>query len=833
MARALPITRWVTLCLPFWFLLTLVPLAHAQSKRSTTFKLSGQVVNAMSTHRAVVFAHGVYTLADGTKHHFMTDEHGNFSLTADKRFRAITIKADQYKTMTVQAADSSYLTLRLVRHAPIWTIQETPINAEALVKRMRKQRNQNDAERIGNYKCQVYHKLTVRTDSLQAVKSLLNAGLRIFGQPLLDTKAPAHHLFLTETVADKYYVQDNKQKELIKGLRISGIQQFGGNLPLQQLTNLSIYQDYVTISGSDYVSPMTGRPLSRYHFMAVDTIPTRKGDADSLIVLRFYPKNTRQVNTLKGYLWVHVTSAAVQHTLLLPAINPDDNNYLVQSYALTAEGRWAPDRYEGNFFKPNAIGNVPVEVVQTGIISNFSSLRDWPEKISIAGHAGLLPLESNGIIQEALNGASARDSIFWIGNRPLGLSPEESNTYKFYASAGSLKSVDRLLNLGERLYYGQLAYGPWSLELNKIVYANPYEALRLGLGVNREWLNNTVTTSAYAGYGFQDQRMKWGAGLQWVLDSATNAHVGYQWMDDLVEPGQQRFVQDQYMYSSEKLRKYLISRFDREQRHEAWLATSLWPAFTVRTGYAWRYIQPLYAYSFSRLPDEQLSVFTTQEWSAGFHWGVGEHFIKVKRKLVSLGSRYPSLSINFTAGIPTLSGSRLAYNRLDARINYSIQKPGWGKTGVQLTGGHITGSAPASLLWTGKASFYDASAVVANSFETMRFNEFLLNSYAGLFMNHDFEPFEIQGFPYYPYLSLSHNIGWGTLGNREQHTGINTQDMRHVYFESGVFMSDMFVFYLGGLRTGLGLGAFTRYGAHARPSTWDNFVIKFAARFGV
>lgn len=788
------------------------------------YKVSGTVVNRADARQPVLFAHGWYRTTKGLVQHFITNEHGEFSLRNANRIVDITIKADQYYTSTFLVQDSTELHLSLPRVLPSWAVLETNAEAEALVKRMRQRRNKNDAERQGDYSCQIYHKLSVRSDSLAAIKSLLNAGLRIFGQPLLDMKAPHHHLFLTETVADRYYDDKYRHKELITGLRLSGIEQFGGNLPLSQLTATNIYQDYVTIAGQDYVGPFAGNPLGRYQFAVVDTIPL---PTDTLLVLKFFPRKYQQVQTLKGYLFIEQKSAAVKHAILLPAVSETDYNRLIQTYQ-QVDGSWALEHYEGSFFKPRAIGNVPVEVVQTGIVTGFKPLRTWPERTP-DGHM----LLHDGIVQEPITGASKRDSVFWIGKRPLALTPEESNTYKFYARTGSLRSVDKLLNLGERLYYGQLAYGNWALDLNKIISFNPYEGPRLGLGVTREWLSNNFTTSAYAGYGFQDMAWKWGIGGSWRLDSATTSLAGYNYSDDLSEPGQPRFYFDEPMYSSERLRKYLIPRWDREQRHEGWISTTPWPALSIRSGYAFRYIRPLYEYNFQRSATEQLTSISTQEWLIGLRWCPAERFIRVKQKLVSLGSVFPTFQLSFASGLPTLSGSRLAYTRLDGKVSYQFQKPGWGHTGMQLIAGQVNGDVPMSLLWTSRPSFSDASAVVTNSFETMRFNEFVLSTYGALFLNHDFAPFEIPGFPYYPYLSLSHNIGWGNLSNAGQHNMVSNRSMEHVYVESGAFLSDLFVVYLGGLRTGLGLGAFARYGAYARPGTWDNVVIKFAAKFGV
>ena len=53
------------------------------------------------------------------------------------------------------------------------------------------------------------------------------------------------------------------------------------------------------------------------------------------------------------------------------------------------------------------------------------------------------------------------------------------------------------------------------------------------------------------------------------------------------------------------------------------------------------------------------------------------------------------------------------------------------------------------------------------------------------------------------------------------------------YYESGLFLNDIFVLPFFGLRMGVGAGAFVRYGNYALPSDFDNLVIKFAVNLGL
>ena len=805
-----------------------------KGKSRHSFHVRGKVCNMANPKEQVPFAHGQDLLSG---QHFLADGQGNFDISSDQPITRLTFKSDLHATQTVEVNDASEITVLMARVLPWPQNQETEAGTKELVQQLVFAKKRNDPDRVGHYQHQVYHKLSVRTDSLAEITQLINAGFRIFGKPLLDTKSPFHYLFLTETTSRKYYQTNGKQKELIDGLRVSGIQQFGGNLPLAQLQAFSVYANYVALQGVDYIGPLAGEPTSRYVFEVRDTIPVSD---DVIYLLRFYPKKGQQVSTMRGYLFVSARDYGIYHAIFQPGLITGVQSILTQTYRrviMDGKSRWAPATYQATLYKPEAVGNVPIEIVQEGYVTAFTSLDKQTTEVVLPYDQTKENWRYDGIIVEPVTGASLRDSVFWIGHRPMSLSAPEVNTYRFYAKVGSLKSVDRLLNIGEQLYYGQLGYQDWAIDLNRVFTFNYYESLRLGLGLTRYWFDHRLTTSGYVGYGFQDKAYKYGLSGSYVLDSTYDVRIGYQYFDDLVEPGQPKFFREETISSAERLRKYQIPRFDIEVQHQGAASVSLWPNLGFQAAYNFRFIRPLYDYSFNAqgiegLAPTPLSSFTTNEAVLGFKWTIGERFIRLRRNLVSIGSKWPSLYVNYTYGIVNAAGQQTPYRRYDLKSQYQFKAPGWGSTRLSLLAGRIVGNVPYSLLWTGKPSYQDASAVITNSFETMRYNEFLADEYLAFFGIHSFDPIEIDGFPYYPYISLMHNMGWGSLQHGEFHGQVNKASWAQGFYESGLFFNDVFVFNLGGLRTGLGIGGFGRYGATARPAFWDNAVFKFALRFG-
>jgi hypothetical protein len=76
-------------------------------------------------------------------------------------------------------------------------------------------------------------------------------------------------------------------------------------------------------------------------------------------------------------------------------------------------------------------------------------------------------------------------------------------------------------------------------------------------------------------------------------------------------------------------------------------------------------------------------------------------------------------------------------------------------------------------------------------------------------------------------------MGWGRLSAPDVHEGIRANDIRKGFYETGLFLNDLFVIPLSGLNLGVGAGIFLRYGPYSLPSDFDNVALKFSATLGI
>jgi len=165
------------------------------------------------------------------------------------------------------------------------------------------------------------------------------------------------------------------------------------------------------------------------------------------------------------------------------------------------------------------------------------------------------------------------------------------------------------------------------------------------------------------------------------------------------------------------------------------------------------------------------------------------------------------------------------------QVRKSFELLGLGKAFLQGSAGLVRGKVPYSLLYNGKGSYRNFAAIAHNSFETMNYNEFLSDRYFALFYSHNFGNIYIRKFKKQPSVEMLHHIGFGALRNPEEHFNFPFKTMEKGYFESGLFMNNIIVLKAPGIQTGLGAGAFVRYGPYHLPQFSDNILFKLAVDF--
>ncbi len=759
----------------------------------------GFVVANLLTRKPVAFAH--INAANG---HFLTD--GNGVVKAEIQL-PIIVSAGNY--VSVRLSDSKPDTIFILKQS-FQRITETQNQAFIVVQNAA--RLKSFYPEAGNFTFSVnsYHKVFLGSDNLPRLKDNLTKFLKVVGHPGLPDVPYHHHLFLGELVGRWDYVDPLNQKMRLLQSNSSGIDRSDLAGPTMQLNSFSVGLPEISINGSKYLNPLEESNLSDYHFQVIDTALINN---QVYWQLKINPKKLHRRTFLKGYAWLNAKTGAVLTTDFTVAhIEDDDEQYLLKNNLPDSLGRIYP-QYRKIIYEVK-ISGLPIEAVQ----------QSW---FNTRGTDSLFAFSE--VVIDYDSSLHRNNKILQNKVRSVPLTKIELNTYEYYRKQAKMLRLNNTINFAQRLVYGKLNLGEVNFVLNKLININFYEGIRLGAGLESEPIfNKTTILTGYAGYGFLDARWKWGSTLAYKPEPNKHLEFKYIYEHDIREPAQQKFDFDKQMYGSESLRRLQLPEVDIYTLHQAKVSNKIGRYFYLSYSALYQQIKPNYQYEYLSDNGKLRQFFEQFEMRLSARYSYGETFMNLNKLSLSLGTIYPEVWLQYSAGFVNYNTCNCSYTKLEGKVNYKKVFSGGANFGVQLLGGIVNGNVPYPLMFNMRGSYFPASAITHNSFETMRFQEFAANRFIALFSAYSFAPRYIQNFPSEPQFILMHNMGIGALNNTDLHKGVTLKTIDKGYIESGAFISNLFKIYFGGGYLGVGIGAFYRYGPYSNNPETPNLLYKFS-----
>lgn len=785
-----------------------VGFCHAQERI-----LFGQVRDG-ATNKPIPFVHVIH---ENSGRECLSDMEGKYSFAIKPGTGKMIFKAYQYLDAEVEIGQEDSLDAHLFYAHPFSFQTITAPATRKLINDLRKVRSRIDPRKEVGFQYQSYNKVLITTSYISSLKMHMDHLLGLFGRNRLATYGSDHHILLMESATERDVKERFAQRETMTHSKISGINRPPALSLISGFEPLSIYEPYLRIGTKKYVSPLAGRPHKRYIFFVLDTI--KLADGQRVKVVKFNPRSTRNKDLLQGIFYVAEKPLGVMAFQAWPAYDRESTFSLMQEAALVPSGRWFPHQIKTTYQRERLGGlKIPIEASSKTYIFNMEPRHEKPgERFS-------------EIIFDFQKDSLKSGSQFPAPLRQERLTEKDQNTYRYFDQIGSLEGLDRYLNFGQKLMAGRIPFGRVDLVFRKAFTVNDFEGLRLGLGLqSTEKWSTRHQGGGYFAYGTKDEKEKFGVNYQYRISEAHAWGISYQ--NDLAEPGMQALFFPKPQYGTEQLRNVRIPRFD-EIRHLELAYLGHWrpnleSKITLDLG------RRNYLYSYRFLPDADQSGIGISELKWGLRWSPGEQFARYVYESISLGSPYPTSWIQISQGLKGLQPEAYNFTRLEFRSQWTRKILGLGEMGIQIQAGRVWGQIPYSLLFTARGSFKDVSFLSYNSFETMRYNEFINDRFFVVHFSHRFSRMQISTLPFRPYFTLIHNMGWGKLDNKENHQLISFSDMPKGYVESGLFLNDIFVIPLAGVHLGIGTGAFIRYGDYSLPGALNNLAIKFSTNLSL
>ena len=223
------------------------------------------------------------------------------------------------------------------------TYQGNP--AHEILDRVYNYKEVNNREKYDAYQYEVYNK--VEFDLNNITEDFKNRKMFNKFQFIFDfvdsTSADKEYLpmFMTESVSDFYYRREPKsEKEYIKASQVSGtsnesITQFLGDM----YQNVNIYENYISVFGKSFVSPIANFGKTFYRYYLVDSLVI---DGSYCYQIDFTPRQNQEP-VFSGTMWINDTTYAIKQ--IEAKINQDANINFINGFSVKQKYKRVEGKY--------------------------------------------------------------------------------------------------------------------------------------------------------------------------------------------------------------------------------------------------------------------------------------------------------------------------------------------------------------------------------------------------------------------------------------------------------------------------------------------------------
>jgi hypothetical protein len=702
--------------------------------------------------------------------------------------------------------------------------------AELIMRRVIRNRKKNDPENLDSYRCRTYNKVVLSwlpqeaayVEKLRGKRSGSDTlSLNRRQERMLDMmqSASEHHLFLMESLTERSFRHPVSFSETILANKVSGFKE----APFAALANdvqpFSFYQPEVMLLDKAFLNPVSPGSPDRYFFQMEDTLYRQQ---DTIYLIAFHPRKGKNFNGLKGILYVNTDRYALQNIIAEPADTGLIHFRIEQEYDRPDGQAWFPRQLNYEIRLPK------YPAPQLGLqISGRSYVRDVQQNIALDEEA--LEQAERFIFADSAYTLPEND---WQAQRPKPLDTLEERTYELIDSLGEAHQFDKWMDRLEVFARGRWPMGALDLSLSKLIQINNYEGVRLGLGVyTSEQFSSWFTVGAYAGYGFDDHRWKYGAELSFFPDWDKQWEWNWYYRNDIAEAGGEQWPLEPGIIS----RRLYATRMDRSEAYGS--------SFRIYSGRFLQWgleaahtrLQPLYDYSF-RIDGEPLEEFRFSEAALYFRYAYGQQYRRLLGQRVPDGKEipYPALSFSVKKGFGPSWGGDFPYWQVKAAVDHSFRLIRLGKTSYRLEAGLTDGRVPVSRLFSTSGLGREFQwLTLGDIFQTMEPYEFLSDRYVSLFFRQDFGTLLFRTKWLQPSISLEQHFTIGTLAAGQRPEDIDFNTLEKGYAEAGLVIDNLIrLNYLNVAYLGFGGGVYYRYGAYHLPGgVGENLAFRLSIAF--
>lgn len=773
------------------------------------FKIEGTVIDSSSSD-PLPFVNIIFN--NNLQLGIATDIDGNFSFEHDEAFTTMELSYVGYKNETIALSPQQTEPLIIKISKTDFSLEEVVViagenPAYQIIRKAARNRTRHDPDKISAYTHSSYNKLRVydQYNTPTPVDSIAKEERFNF------------YYMMMEILSETKYIAPDKREESIIATKVSGFKNPSFITALAEIQPTSFHKENLLILDKEFLNPISNGCIKKYEYRLEDTIFLEK---DSVFLISFFPRKGKNFDALKGVLYIHTNGYAIQNVIAEPAQNQKIHLRIQQQYSLIDQKQWFPTQL-----------NFEIELAPRKKDTFTVQGKKYITNINLNSDVSLKDFGINKVLIE--EDAHDKDSIFWQQHRFQPLSSKEKETYRVIGNISKKLPLDLLVNIANELEDERIQLGPLSLNYTQVMEFNLHEQFRLGLGLYTSYaMCPYISFGGYFAYGFRDKQWKFGGSLTLRPNPIKDYGFQISYIDDITEPA--AIIQNTHSLSKKVLpaqsfaRRNVLDQMDKTYEIEISGYFRAFRHLRTRIFGNWSHKIPLYDYHFAQ-NNEIHQRFKFARIGIQFRFAYKEDFVQIGSTNVGLRNRYPIVYLSYTKGLKGFLDGGFDYHKIIAGVQSSFFIKGLGRMSWFAQGGWVGGETPYPILFNGRGSFDRwRMFLVRNTFQTMRPNEFVVDKFVYVFLEHNFGSLLFNSPKFKPEVKIYQSIGFGWLDQAQQHQGIPIQDMRKGYFESGIMLSNLIrLNMLNFAYFGIGAGVFVRYGAYYLPNNvLDNLAFK-------
>ena len=488
----------------------------AETLFSQTFSLSGKVTDERN-RQPLAFVNVV--INDG-QHGVISDIDGRYAISLDEPILKVKFSSIGYepKEITLQANQKKCniaLTPKTFELGEV-TVEAGENPAHRIIDSLMAHRKANNPNSLGSYRYKLYDKMVFTIDSSSFGQAVANDTIKERNDlKIFDSILKKSDLMVMETASEVLFKKPDRKLQNVLGTKVAGMREPTFIYLVNSMQSVSFYDETVSITGTDYVNPIS-RGSKTHYFFTLETVEPI-GQGDSLYVISFHPMRGSTFKGLRGTMTVNSDGWALQSV----KASPDEDGSIfsadIQQLYQKVEGQWFPKQLNTNLKFPSMMvsmdgGSFPMVAIGKSYLSDIE----------------INPEISNRVFSDIeINmdaDAAYRDETFWNQHRIDSLTERVLATYILVDSLTQGTNIfDRVLGLTDKVMNESvIPVGPIDLDLGKIINISGSRGILFGLGLStNDRFSRWLSLNGSFGYWTRIKRLDYGGGLQ-VKPAAAN-----------------------------------------------------------------------------------------------------------------------------------------------------------------------------------------------------------------------------------------------------------------------------------------------------------------------